>query len=174
MGYGQQPGEGQRRRDRYLNMSVSQLCTSVVCICFFKSGVLTNTGTTETDGSGTHAQVLGDLDEGVGHLRRVGALGLGGDLGAGGVHQGGGALHGVESGGLAGGGCVAHVSRAAHMLCVLVNVNGILPPEYARAKFWSWAVFIIGRATLTELCVAMEAILGAAMRREEAIAMVFV
>jgi hypothetical protein len=62
----------------------------------------TDTGTTETDGSGTHTQVLGDLDEGVGHLRGVGTLGLGGDLGAGGVHKRGGALHGVEGRGLAG------------------------------------------------------------------------
>lgn len=64
--------------------------------------------TAETDGSGTHAHVLGDLDEGVGHLRGVGTAGLdadGRDLGAGGVEEGGGALHGVEGGGLAGGGC---------------------------------------------------------------------
>lgn len=73
-----------------------------VCVfCFF----LTDTSTTETDGSGSHTQVLGDLDEGVGHLRGVGTLGLGGDLGAGGVHEGGGALHGVEGRGLAGSGC---------------------------------------------------------------------
>ena len=38
-------------------------------------------------------------------------------------------------------------------------------------SFWNCWVFIIGRATLTELWAAMEAILGAAMRREEAIAM---
>lgn len=31
----------------------------------------TDTGTTETDGGGTHAQVLGDLDHGGGDLRRV-------------------------------------------------------------------------------------------------------
>jgi hypothetical protein len=61
----------------------------------------TDTGTTETDGSVTHANVLGDLDEGVGHLRGVGAGGLGTEAGR--VEDGGGALHGVEGGGLAGG-----------------------------------------------------------------------
>lgn len=53
--------------------------------------------TTETNGSGTHAQVLGDLDESVGHLRGVGTAGLGGNADASGrVHEGGGALHGLE------------------------------------------------------------------------------
>lgn len=35
----------------------------------------TDTGTSQTDGGGTHTQVLGDLDQGVGHLRRVGTAG---------------------------------------------------------------------------------------------------
>lgn len=67
---------------------------------------LTNTGTTETDGSVTHADVLGDLDEGVGHLGGVGTLGLHGDrrgLGTDRVEHGRGALHGSEGRGLAGG-----------------------------------------------------------------------
>lgn len=34
----------------------------------------TNTGTSQTDGGGTHTQVLGDLDHGLGDLGRVGAL----------------------------------------------------------------------------------------------------
>lgn len=38
------------------------------------------TYTTETNGSVTHTNVLGDLDEGVGHLGRVGAAGGRGDL----------------------------------------------------------------------------------------------
>jgi hypothetical protein len=74
------------------------------------------TGTTETDGSRTHTQVLGDLDEGVGHLRGVGTLGLGTnwrDLGACGLEEGGGALHGVEGGGLTGGRCDGTVSGGA-------------------------------------------------------------
>lgn len=53
--------------------------------------------------------VLGDLDEGVGHLGGVGALGLGtdgGDLGAGSLKHGGCALHGVEGSGVAGGSCL--------------------------------------------------------------------
>ena len=33
----------------------------------------TDTGTSQTDGSGTHTDVLGDLNHGVGDLRRVGA-----------------------------------------------------------------------------------------------------
>src|SRR5687768_11885291 len=33
----------------------------------------TDTGTGKTDGGGTHTEVLGDLDHGVGDLRRVGA-----------------------------------------------------------------------------------------------------
>lgn len=57
----------------------------------------------ETDGSRAHTHVLGDLDEGVGHLRGVGTLGLGADWGDL-VHEGGGTLHGVE-GGLAAGSC---------------------------------------------------------------------
>jgi hypothetical protein len=61
----------------------------------------TDTGTTETDGSVTHTNVLGDLDKGVGHLRGVGAGGLGTEAGR--VDDVGGALHGVEGGGLAGG-----------------------------------------------------------------------
>lgn len=36
----------------------------------------TDTGTTETNGGVTHAEVLRDLDEGVGHLGAVGAVGL--------------------------------------------------------------------------------------------------
>ena len=66
------------------------------------------TYTTKTDGSRTHTNVLGDLNKGVGHLRGVGTAGLdtnGGDLGAGGVQEGGGALHGVEGGGLTAGDC---------------------------------------------------------------------
>ena len=62
--------------------------------------------TTETDGGRTHTHVLGDLDEGVGHLRGVGALGLhadGGGLGADSGHHVGAALHGVEGSVLAGG-----------------------------------------------------------------------
>lgn len=39
----------------------------------------TDTSTSQTDGGGTHTQVLGDLDHGLGDLRGVGALGL--DLG---------------------------------------------------------------------------------------------
>ena len=50
--------------------------------CFFGSkpwatGLLSLT-TTETDSGLTHTKVLGDLDEGVGHLRGVGAAGNGG------------------------------------------------------------------------------------------------
>lgn len=62
----------------------------------------TDTGTTKTDGSVTHTDVLRDLDKGIGHLRGVGTLaGLGTD----GAEDGGGALHGVEGSGLAGGSC---------------------------------------------------------------------
>lgn len=65
-----------------------------------------DTGTAETDGGRAHTEVLGDLDEGVGHLGGVGTLGVGADGGdAGGVEESRGALHGVEGGGLAGGGC---------------------------------------------------------------------
>lgn len=56
---------------------------------------------TKTDSGGTHTHVLGDLNEGVGHLRGIGAGSDRGDR-AGGVDEGGGALHGVEGGGLAG------------------------------------------------------------------------
>ena len=57
--------------------------------------------------------VLGNLDEGVGHLGGVGTAGLdtdGGNLGAGGVQEGRGALHGVEGGGLAAGDCSSSIS----------------------------------------------------------------
>lgn len=74
------------------------------------------TGTTETNGGRTHTQVLRDLDKGVGHLRRVGTLGLGtdwGDLGAGGLHDGGCALHGVEGGSVAGGSYIEIIVNGA-------------------------------------------------------------
>ena len=65
----------------------------------------TDTGTGKTDGGGTHTQVLGDLNHGLGDLGRVGTLGLGvlehaagvgleGDLGTGVGHAGQGALGG--------------------------------------------------------------------------------
>lgn len=59
----------------------------------------TDTGTGKTNGGSTHTQVLGDLDHGLGDLRRVGTL-LG-DL-AGGSDDGGHllALDGLEGGGL--------------------------------------------------------------------------
>lgn len=63
----------------------------------------TNAGTAEADGSRAHTEVLRDLDERVGHLGRVGALGLGGDTRSGesgGGEQRRGALHGVEGGGI--------------------------------------------------------------------------
>ena len=66
------------------------------------------TYTTETNGGRAHTHVLRDLDEGVGHLRGVGAAGLHGDRGGLG-HEGGGALHGVEAG-LAGGRCSNRVN----------------------------------------------------------------
>lgn len=50
----------------------------------------TDTSTGKTDGGGTHTQVLGDLDHGLGDLRRVSALGL--DLGE--------DLGGLDGGGL--------------------------------------------------------------------------
>lgn len=73
--------------------------------------------TTETDGGRAHTHVLGDLDEGVGHLRGVGALGLhadGGGLGADGGHHVGAALHGVEGSVLAGGSYKARDESTKH------------------------------------------------------------
>lgn len=57
----------------------------------------TDTSTGQTDGGGTHTQVLGDLDHGLGDLRRVGAAGLE-SLAGGGVDNLGGllALDGLE------------------------------------------------------------------------------
>jgi hypothetical protein len=63
----------------------------------------TDTGTGKTDGGGTHTEVLGDLDHGVGDLRRVGAaLDLEGIAG-GGLQEGSGllALEGLEGAGRA-------------------------------------------------------------------------
>lgn len=91
----------------------------------------TDTSTGKTDGGRAHTNVLRDLDEGVGHLRRVGAGGLGGDRGGLGESEGRGALHGVE-GGLAGDGCdrffinscsvsiVVHPLRAIGSFCQLL------------------------------------------------------
>jgi hypothetical protein len=58
----------------------------------------TDTSTGQTDGGGTHTQVLGDLDHGLGDLRRVGAAGLE-SLAGGGVDDLAGllALDGLES-----------------------------------------------------------------------------
>lgn len=63
----------------------------------------TDTGTSQTDGSRAHADVLGDLDHGLSDLRRVGAaLDLEGISGRG-LEQGGGllALEGLERAGRA-------------------------------------------------------------------------
>jgi hypothetical protein len=64
----------------------------------------TDTGTSQTDGSGTHTQVLGDLDHGLGDLRRVGTALDAEGLAGGGVDDGGHllALDGLEGGRLAG------------------------------------------------------------------------
>lgn len=59
----------------------------------------TDTSTSQTDSGGTHTQVLGDLDEGVGHLRAVGASLLLEGGASGGVDDGG-ALHGLDGAGL--------------------------------------------------------------------------
>lgn len=103
----------------------------------FACQILTNTSTTETNGSRTHTQVLGDLDEGVGHLRGVGTLGLhanGRDLCAGRVDEGRGALHGVEGGGLGGSGYASYVNGDSRRA---LGAQWQLLPEYARANFWS-------------------------------------
>lgn len=61
----------------------------------------TDTGTSQTDGGGTHTKVLGDLDHGLGDLRGVGAAGadLGEGLAGGRVDDRGGllALEAVEA-----------------------------------------------------------------------------
>jgi hypothetical protein len=64
----------------------------------------TDTGTSQTDGSSTHTQVLGDLDHGLGDLRRVGAALDGESLAGGGADDGGHllALDGLEGRRLAG------------------------------------------------------------------------
>lgn len=59
----------------------------------------TDTSTGQTDGSGTHTQVLGDLDKGVGHLGVVGAGLLLEGRACGGVEDGR-ALHGLHGAGL--------------------------------------------------------------------------
>ena len=83
----------------------------------------TDTGTGETNGGAAHTKVLGDLDEGVGHLGGVGTAGLdanGRDLGAGRVEEGRGALHGVEGGSLAGG-SYSVVSSGSHAYSAIVS-----------------------------------------------------
>lgn len=59
----------------------------------------TNTGTSQTNGGGTHTKVLGNLDHGLGDLRAVGATLESGALG--GAEDGRGllALEGLEGGG---------------------------------------------------------------------------
>lgn len=59
----------------------------------------TDTSTSQTDSGRTHTQVLGDLDEGVGHLRVVEA-GLLLESRAGGGVDDAGALHGLDGAGL--------------------------------------------------------------------------
>lgn len=63
----------------------------------------TNTSTSQTNGGGTHTQVLGDLDHGLSNLRRVGtALDLESVAGGGLEHRGGLlALESLERGGSA-------------------------------------------------------------------------
>lgn len=64
----------------------------------------TDTGTSQTNGGGTHTNVLGDLDHGLGDLRRVGAALDSEGLAGGGIDDGGHllALNGLEGRGLAG------------------------------------------------------------------------
>ena len=65
----------------------------------------TDTGAGQTDGGGTHAEVLGSLDHGLGDLRRVGAAGLEAEsLAGGGIEDGRSllALEGLEGGGWSG------------------------------------------------------------------------
>ena len=71
----------------------------------------TDTGTGKTNGSGTHTDVLGDLNKGVGHLRGVGTLGL---LGDGGGLGDLGALDGVE-GGVLGDRCFHCINTCSHL-----------------------------------------------------------
>lgn len=63
----------------------------------------TDTGTSQTDGGGTHTQVLGDLDHSLSDLRRVGTLLDLESVAGGGLEEGGGllALEGLERGGRA-------------------------------------------------------------------------
>lgn len=65
----------------------------------------TDTGTSQTNGSSAHTNVLGDLNHGLGDLRRVGTALNGEGLASGGVDDGGHllALDGLEGRGLAGG-----------------------------------------------------------------------
>ena len=62
----------------------------------------TDTGTGKTDGGRAHADVLGDLNHGLGDLGRVRAAGRGERLAGGGVHDGGSllALEAVEACGI--------------------------------------------------------------------------
>lgn len=91
------------------------------------------TYTTETDGGRAHTHVLRDLDEGVGHLGRVGAASLdadGRDLGAGGVEHGRGALHGVEGGGLTGGRYITQRSCQLALLPLRMTVSIAVPSTF--------------------------------------------
>ena len=83
----------------------------------------TDTGTGKTDGSGTHTDVLGDLNKGVGHLRGVGALGL---LGDGGGLGDLGALDGVEGGVLGDRCCIVSIPA-------FISLDGI-EPEWASIR----------------------------------------
>ena len=70
----------------------------------------TNTSTSQTNGGGTHTQVLGDLNHGLGDLGRVGTLLDTESVALGGVDDGGRsllALHGLHGGGRGFGGLVS-------------------------------------------------------------------
>ena len=88
----------------------------------------TDTGTGKTDGSGTHTDVLGDLNKGVGHLRGVGTLGL---LGNGGGLGDLGALDGVEGG-------VLGDRYSIVSIPVLISFDGIEPEGAAIRAFRSF------------------------------------
>lgn len=95
----------------------------------------TDTGTSQTDGSSAHTQVLGDLDHGLGDLRRVGPLLDLEGIAGGGLEQVGGllALEGLERAGRAfNDGCQPLSSSIG---ASMARLRVVLEPEPGRKKF---------------------------------------
>lgn len=120
----------------------------------------TDTGAGQTDGGGTHAEVLGSLNHGLGDLRRVGAAGLEAEsLAGGGIEDGGRllALEGLEGSGWSGNSRSDSARRARSHTHDYGGFHALDIPEKVRLPALATWTRRAGRATLVEAEAICEA-----------------